>query len=753
MGNGYDPDLYPTELEVLTPDAVLTDQIMESMYDKGESTDWESLMFSPALMQKYDLGIRGGGNKIKVAASVGYLNHKGMVNIGSRYTRANLRLNVDYEAKKWLTIGVSSSYIKSANLSAPSSFNSYITISPLSTPYEEDGVTYSRYTNSTGMQNPLFNAQYYKSRTDTDITRLNAYIDIHPVKGLSYRLNAGYYNRFQENGSYKKKEYTGGGSAGDMTDSKLFHYTVENILNYQVPFSNKDFSLNLTAVQSYEHQISSSLGFGSNTVPVDSFWWNMIADGVNASMTRSVSEYYLLSFLGRAQFSYKGRYLMNLAMRRDGSSRFGRNNKWGNFPSVSVAWRVSQEPWMKNVGWVSNLKLRASYGLVGNQNGIGNYTTLGTVTDRDYEFGDNYIMGYLPGNSLPNPNLKWESTASANFGIDFGFFKNRLNGTLEYYHTTTTNLLFSRSINSVLGYTSMTDNVAKTKTMGIDFNIDGAIIRKKNVDWVVGLTYSWFNNKIVRLSGELDENGVPVNDVSNGWFIGSPINVLYTYKTDGIYQYDDFEGYDVTGKWILKNTVDTDNDGVPDAPIERTDLIEPGKIKVVDKNGDGKIDADDRYIFKKDPDFVASLNTTLRVGPFSLYMDWYALVGGYKTNAYLYDANSGGSLQGKNNGIKVNYWTPTNPSNEFPRPSLNSNTTYQNALSRSSASYVRLRTLSLGFDVPAKALGKIGIKGAKITLTATNLLTFTKYLSYSPETSPGTYPEARQYAASFNLTF
>lgn len=754
MGLGLVPDEYAAELETLTPDNVLTDLVMEDAYAKGRYTDWEDLMFDPALMQKYAVSIRGGTKKLKVSASAGWLDQNGMVVIDSRYRRANLRLNTDFAANDWLTIGFSSSYIKSNNYGAPSSFNEYIIMTPLGVPYAEDGVTPNQYINSTGQRNPLYNAIYERHSTDTDISRLNGYIDIHPVKGLSYKFNGGYYNRYQESGSYKKREYTGGGAAGSISGSKLFHYTIENILSYQVPFSNKDFSLNLTAVQSYEHQISSSIGFGADTVPIDSFWWNMVADGVNNSMTRSVSELYLLSYLARAQFGYKDRYLLNVAMRRDGSSRFGRNHKWGNFPSVSAAWRISQEPWMKGAQWVSNLKLRASYGLVGNQNGIGNYETLGTVSDREYEFGSNYVMGYLPSSSLANPNLMWESTASANFGLDFGFFKNRLNGTVEYYHTTTTNLLFPRNINRVLGYTSMTDNVAKTRTRGVDLNIDGALVRNRNFEWNAGIVFSWFDNKIVRLSGEIGEDGKPVDDIANKWFIGQPINVLYTYKTDGIYGFDDFEGYDASGKWILKKTVDTDNDGVPDAILQRTDIVEPGKVKVVDTNPDGKIDADDRIIYKQDPDFIASFNTSLRYRGLEFFMDWYALVGGYKTNKYLYDSNAGGSLQGKNNGVKVNYWTPLNPTGVFPRPSLNSNTTYQNDLSITKASYLRLRTVSLGYSLPkARFLSKVGISSAKVTLSATNLLTFMEYLSYSPETSTGTYPEAKQYVASFNLTF
>ena len=266
--------------------------------------------------------------------------------------------------------------------------------------YDDDG-NILQYINSSGDKNPLYDAQYEKEQTDANIIRLNGYIDIHPFKGFSYRLNAGYYNRFSENGAYKKKEFTSGGAAGSMSNSSAYKYTIENIFNYDIPFRNQNHSLVLTGVIGYEHETSSSLGFGADNVPVDEFWWHMIADGENTSQSHSFSEYYILSYLLRAQYNFKDRYIVNAAVRRDGSSRFGKNNKWGTFPSISAAWRISQEPWMKKATWVSNLKLRASIGMVGNQGGIGNYETLGTVTDYRYEFGDNYYTGYLPGQFSP----------------------------------------------------------------------------------------------------------------------------------------------------------------------------------------------------------------------------------------------------------------------------------------------------------------------------------------------------------------
>jgi len=742
------------EINALSPAEVINDSIMEKAYAEGKSTDWESLMLQPAILQQYKLGIRGGSKKLHFSANMGYTDHDGMCVIDSRYRRGNFRANVDYEAKDWLTIGTKFSYMKASNLEAPGSFADYIITYPYGQPYDENG-EYSRYVNSGANANPLYNGQYTKSRKLVDITRLNGFVDIHPIKGLSYKLQASVFALVKDQSNYKQANYTSGGSAGQITTGRFNRYSVENILNYNVPFSNKDHSLNFTAAHSWEQEVSSNVGFSANNVPVDVKWWDMLQNGVNVSMIHGNDEAFLLSYLARAQYGYKGKYLVNLAVRRDGSSRFGLNNKWGNFPSVSAAWRVSQEDWMKKYGWVSNLKLRASYGLVGNQNGIGYYDSLGAAVYQPMEFGDELVAGYNPDKALSNASLMWETTASANFGVDFGFLDNRINGTVEYYNTITRDLLFDRDINSALGYSSVLDNVAKTRTNGLEISLSADAIRSKDVNLTFGMTYSSFKNEILQLGGAVDEEGNPVNDLTHNWFIGEPINVIYDYKAEGIYQYSDFDGQDGEGNWILKNTVDTDNDGIADAPLTPIsgEVVKPGKVKLVDVNGDGKMTVDDRVVYKCDPDFVASFNTSFRYKNFDFYMDWYTVQGGCRRNTYLVSASLGGSLQGKQNGIKVDYWTPDNPSNEWPRPSFNSNTLHQNVLAIQDISYIRLRTLTMGYTIPKSVLDHAKIKSARVGLSATNLLTFTDFLSYSPETLAGDYPEARQFTFSLNLTF
>ena len=445
-----------------------------------------------------------------------------------------------------------------------------------------------------------------------------------------------------------------------------------------------------------------------------------------------------------------------MAVRRDGSSRFGKENKWGTFPSAAFAWRVNQESFLRDVSWIDNLKLRVSYGIVGNQNGIGNYTTLGLADNKGYEFGNVFQMGYLPGKELSNPNLKWEQSATANFGVDFSFFNGRLNGTVEYYNTHTKDLLVKRSLNASLGYTTMLDNLGKTKSSGIDLSLNGDVVRTKEFTWTLGTNFSMYKNEIVRIDDTLDENGKPASQVAQGWIIGEPINVYYDYLIDGIFQYDDFDiTRDGTGNLVytLKNTYDSDNDGVADSPINYGGAIEPGMVKVRDNNGDGKITADDRVPIRKDPKFTLSLSSTWNWKGFDLFMDWYGVSGRKIKNGYLYEYNSGGSLRGKLNGVKVDYWTPFNPSNKFPRPSYSADPAYLSAIAIQDASYIRLRTLQLGYTFPTRLLKNTPIHKLRLYATATNLLTFTEFKSYSPELTPGSYPESKQYVFGVNVSF
>lgn len=748
-------DMGVIDATTLPISTVLSDEVMAEVYKSGEFVDWEKLMFKKAaLYHSHELNFRGGTDKLKAMASVGYFSQDGMMRINSGYRRLSARVNLDYQVRKWLKLGVNTSYGFSKRIIENGAYYQFITRSPLSDIRDENGA-YIPYINSNKDTNPIYSALHDSHDTKSNNYRINAFADITPFKGFTYRFNVSYYNRVNEEGHSRDSYYpNGGGGTASVDNSTNTQILIENSIRYDVPIKNENHKLNITAVQSIDKSLYKTLGYSVNNLPVDKTY-NFIANGEVTGQRRIYSKNNLVSFMLRFQYNLMERYLFNVACRRDGSSRFGTDSKWGTFPSVAFAWRLSQEKFLKNADWLNNLKIRASYGIVGNQNGIDNYTTLGIAKKMPGEFGDVYYLGYLPGSELPNKNLKWEQSGTVNVGIDFGFLNNRISGTLEYYNTRTTDLLVSRAINASLGYTSMLDNLGETRTDGIDFNANFDIIRSEKVNWSIAATVSQFRNRIIKIDDSVDENGNYMSQPGNGWIIGAPINVYYDYKAEGVYQYDDFNVFSDRGNlyYELKPVIDSDGDGVPDAVLQRNDLVEPGSVKIADVNGDGKITEDDRIVYKRDPDAVFSVSTNLSFYGFDFYMDWYAVAGGYVLNPLMYDGEYGGNLRGRANGMKVDYWTPYNPTNSFPRPTFGSDIPFLKSMAYQKASYVRLRTLQLGYTLPKKALSKIHISNLRFYVTATNLLTFTRVKSYSPEVTGNMYPEASQTVFGVNLSF
>ena len=738
----------PADYSLLDMETVLNDAYMEEAYLNKNFTDWESLMLKPSWAHKHDLSISGGSEKTRFALGVGYYDQDGMVRTGSRYRRATARANVDMNVFKWLSIGVNASFAKSVQDREYGSFNNFITRTPLAKVKDEDG-SYTEFI-TTADTNPLHTQQYFERQVDRDHYKLNTFFDIKPFKGFNYRLNLSYYNKFSEDGQYLSSQAVTSTGQGSLDETKYENYLVENIITYTVPIPDSDHRLNLTLMQSYDYIMDRAMGYSSSKVSADRDW-NMLPNGEVSEITRKWQDETMISFMGRAQYSYKDKYLVTVSVRRDADSKFGSNNKWATFPSISAGWIISDEPWMKNASFVNNLKLRASWGQVGSHSGLSRYKSLGLANSYEMEFGDEFVIGYLPGSELSNPDIGWETTSSTNAGVDFSLFQDRFRGTVEGFYTRTEDLLVTRSISSSLGYSTITDNMGETETWGFDISMNGDVISRNGFLWNVGTNFSLYRNKILKINGLTDETGKEVDDLNNNWFIGQPLNVYYDYAFDGIYQFEDFDK--MGGKYVLKKTYDTDGDGVPDKALERNEGFYPGAVKVKDVNNDGKITADDRVVISKDPKFTMSLNTTIKWKGLDLYADFYGVYGRVIQNKYLYDYNSGGSLAGRLNGVAVNYWTPTHPSNDYPRPRSSQGINYHSSLSYQDASYLRLRTLTLGYTLPSSVISKAKIDRLRLYVTGTNVFTLTKFLSYSPELSPGSYPEARQWLFGVNISF
>lgn len=718
-----------------TPDnrdyeAVLDDAIMYDTFQNKNYVDWEDLMLTSAVQQKYDVSLRGGDSKLRYAASLGYLDQEGIV-VGSGYQRGNFRSNIDFTPSKWIDFGLNMSFSRSAIDSQDSNFNGILTMPQLAQAYDEDG-NLLRESTTSGELNPLWKVKEYAKEQVDDYLTLAGNITIKPFKDFSYRFNASIRTNNREVGTYKTTLYPGSTGEGQISEFNRSSYLIENVVNYSIPFTNKNHRLQATLIHAVEQDLQKTTGMNFINSTTDIFGWNVVGDSEISSPIRSILRTRSVSFAGRLQYNLLERYLLTASIRRDGASVFGDGNKWANFPSVALAWRINDEAFLANQTWLDQLKARLSYGVVGNW-AIPAYRTLGLSDAQEYLFGEKMVIGYLPSTQLLNKDLKWETTNSMNYGLDISVFGSRLNATIEHYNTNTKDLLVKRTVPSITSYSTMWDNLGETESSGWEVSLNGDLVRNKDLEWNVGVSFSTQKNEIIKIDGRVGEDGKPINDLSNNWFVGKSINVVYNYVFGGIWQ----EGEEPEQHQYLEG------DAAP----------QPGDVKIVDYDGDGKITTDDRKVYNLDPDWYGSISTSLKYKNVDMLLDFYTVQGVTKNNPYLYGFNEGGSLNGKKNGIKVNYWTEQNPSNEAPRPQFTASVPYIGIIGLQDASYFRLRSATLGYTFPRKWTSGMYISNARIYATATNLFTLTDYKSYSPEKAPGSYPEPRTFTFGINVSF
>lgn len=706
--------------------------LMAEIYQAGESVDWEKLMIHKALQQKHDVLVQSGNEKTKYAFGLGGYTQDGMV-LNSGYEKVSGRLNIDHKLTKKISLGANLSYSRAWKQSADGSFNTFITMPPLAKVYEEDGVTLRKDVTEAGEShyNPLWNINNSESRNQTDRLLMNLFGDWKIAKGLSYRLNASLSQRSVDSGSYLGIEHTTGQTTqgkATLTQSDYFDYLLENILNYSTTIGD-DHKIDATLMQSVNYITWKSISISGTGFSNDDLSYNAIGSALEHGVpTYELSERKMLSSLARVRWNYKDRYLFTAAIRMDGSSVFGAGNKYGFFPSASFAWRASEEEFLQSAEWISNLKLRLSYGQVGNQ-GISPYTTLGLTDKYMYEFGTYPMVGYLPDTVLPNPDLKWETSTSTNIGIDFGLFDGRIGGSVELYNTDTTDLLVKKSLSQSTGYSSQWVNMGRVNNKGIEVTLNLLPVKTKNFEWSVDLTFAKNKNEIVSIDGSLDENGLPKNDVNNNWFIGESMNVYYDYEFDGIWQLDD------------------------DIASSHMPTAKPGDIKVKDASKDGSLDDTDRVIMYRDPDWIGTLSTGLRYKGFDLSAELYVSYGGTRYNSYLTSFNQGGDMTAKRNGVRRNYWTNNNPSNEAPAPNLVQTPAYITSLGYQDASFIRLRNVQVGYNFPKSVTKALSMQSLRLYATLTNIWTLTEVTGYGPEQTPGSYPEPRTVLFGVNVSF
>ena len=699
-----------------------------ALLNSGASVDWLDLVMQNGFTQNYQASISGGTEKTQASFSLDYQNEKGLLR-GDEMNRYGGRLNVVHKMGKDLEVGASMHLNYRNQNSSPSGAYHYArTYSPLAKPFNEDG-SINRlplFGSGSTSVNLLVDQNKDNYLNETKAYRLfgTGYLSWNIVKGLNYRTNLGIdlqsttTGLFQGvNSSYSQSN--SGRAYASKTEAHNNGYTWENILTY-----SNDFGIHhLTAMAGhsmskshYENLSANGKGFAFDAVQ----YHNLTSAQADKNIASSLTESSMLSFFGRIYYKLLDKYMLTLTMRADGSSVLAEGNKWGYFPSVAAAWRVKDESFLKNVDAISDLKLRLSYGLSGNS-AVSAYQTTGGLNGTYYDFNGTAAYGYRPYN-LANKDLKWEKTKVLNFGIDYGMFNNRLYATIDIYKTWTNDLLLPMIIPGHTGFTEVISNVGKTETRGIDVTLNGVIFDKPDFKWNAELTMGHNKEKIVSINSDQD-------DEANGWFIGQPTKVYYDYEKIGIWQTSEA------------------------AEAERYGQV-PGDIKVKDQNGDGKITPEeDRVILgQRTPKLTLGFNNKFQYKQWELDVFLYGRFGHMIRNN-----NKLGFLpSGWQNQAVYDYWTPSNPTNDMPRPNFNrdQNMLYFSTLGYEKGDFVKIKDITLAYNVPLKWISKAGLTRLRIYGTMKNFFTFTGVKDYDPEGSGSIYyPITKELVFGVNVAF
>ena len=705
------------------PDDEIVSQILEvnelKSWERGESVDWlDEMLNRNALRQDYQISVNTGTESIRDYFSISYVEEEGLQK-STGFSRVTLKNNLELlSIAPWLKIGDNLLFSYNdyermvfGNNNQPAFYR----LSPFARIYEDDG-TFTRFpqANDELAINPI--AEIALSTQENNFTNLfnNLYFEVAPefLEGFSYRMNFGATMRFSKEAIYwPRGTWLGDANNGlaEVENSRLLDFTWENIVKYEKSFGNH--RLNLTGLYSRQsHDFERTTSGASGFVTDDLLWYNPNAgenpllpgfdDDDYDNEAYPKNEWDLVSYMARLNYNFNERYYLTATIRRDGYSGFATNKKYGNFPSVAVAWRLSGEPFMSGIGWMDDLKLRASYGTVGNQ-AVGTFQSLAQLRSTPYVFGET-IVGGVRTSSLPNENLGWERATTLNIGADFALLNGRISGGFDFYNTHTSDLLLNREIPKITGQDNILFNIGELKNVGYELSLNTIPVVAGDFTWRLELNFSANRNEIVQLYGD-DQD-----DVQNEWFIGQPLNVIYDFEFDGIWQL-----------------------GQEDEIAESaTPSREPGDVRIKDQNNDGVLDADDRVIVGvEQPDWLGGLSSTFAYQGLSLNI-FVQTVQGIDRRF----AEEGGIL-GRFNRAPYDYWTPENPSNTWHHPSLNNPATPIGSIDVYDASFTRIKDITLSYNLPESIISKVGLEKTRVYVNLHDYFTFTDFPFVDPESA------------------
>jgi len=711
----------------------------------GVSTDWQGLIYKPGFQTNHQLGMQGGSENTQYSLGAGYFNETGIIP-SQRFERFTLRATIDQRIGKNVKVGLNMlNTLTYQNTPGGDGIpGGLVRLTPLAAPYNADG-TLNLFPAEGSIDaatiNPLTiltKKDSYLNRTRSLRTFNSLYAEWNILPGLRYRFNAGLnFSQSNFNGyagplTYFNQATVQSSSTAEINNTEYWDVNLQHLLYYDKTVGKHKIGVTGLYEVTKNHALGSR--FSVTGVPADYIKTSnfALASGTpvaNSDFGNTFSELGLLSYMGRVNYSYNDRYLLTLTLRRDGSSTLSPGNQYFNYPAIGAGWNIIEEPFMKRVPAISNLKLRGSWGISGNRN-VGAYATLGALSAGYYNFGLGTVGQQLAYTvtSLPATNLSWQSTEQIDIGLDFGFLNNRITGSVDYYNQQTKNILLSVPLPPSNGAGSTLKNLGRTAGSGLETSLTVDIFRNpKGFNWSADAIYYFNREKITQLTTPEEQA-----NIGAGWFVGQPLSVIYDYRKIGIWQNADKEN-----GTIAKQT----------SPAQF-----PGQIRVEDLNGDGKIDANDRQILGNfQPTFEAGLTNRFTYKNFDLSIVSFARMGMKVIVPYLTgNAGGGGGFafynQSRVNQIKTDYWTDANPTNAFPAPDAGSAVAYfGSTLGYYDGSFIKVRSINFGYTFASELIRKIGMSSARVYVNATN-----PFILYSPLVSQhlAVDPEGNGYASS-----
>ena len=738
----------------------------EVMAAIGKGTDWQDEIFRTAPIQNYQVSVSGGDSKTKYMFSAGYFNQVGII-IGSDYERFSARAKIESEFTKWLKVGINlaPTYINQNRVNEGHWTGDGVIIPALATTalmpvYNPDGTWSSQAEYAvagdglSGVPNAVALAKDIENKRANLRFFGNMFAEISILKNLKFKTTIGADMMNYRSKFFRPSNVPKGGTVaplpstdrkGNTENKEVFNWLNENTLSY------------FTSFGAHEIDAVAGLTFQKNTYNQSKAEGSDFPDDIIRTLNNAkvksgssdMNEWSLISYLARVNYRYNNKYYLTASIRSDGSSCFGKDNRYGYFPSGSVAWRISQEKFMKNIQWISDMKIRASIGLTGNNSMSDNYASIGTMSNANYVFGSgtgNVVAGSAQ-DSFSNHALTWEKTLQYDLGFEFSIFKNRLSFMLDLYKRRTTDLFLNVDIPTITGFSKAWRNIGKVNNKGIEFTINSVNVMNKDFSWTTNLNMSMNRNKVVELGPAGDpiqsDGGAGTTHIT---MIGKPMGNFYGYKQIGVYM----------------NQADLDNSPhLADSHV--------GDAKYADINKDGIIDADDRTIIgNNEPKFSWGMTNQLTYKNFDLSI---VLQGVHGRDVLFLGKRFFTQLEGNMNQMRevLNRWQSEENPGDGKTPRANALTTGQNnAVSTrwvEDGSFIRINNLTLGYTLPKVLTQKCAMQNARVYMSIQNLATFTSYSGFNPETShkedsslaPGTdygmYPLNRTFTVGVNVTF